>query len=523
MRDTVMADTRLNLGGALGIPHAGTGIAFSLAVAAAFLAFFWGRPINHDTAWYLIATREWLDGARLYRDIYEVNPPLNFYFTVPPVLLADLTDLAPSDAQYVVIAAAIFLSLTASWLLLPGDGKWGAGRRLFFLAGLALAMILPAINDTGQREQIMVILCTPWLVAGLPRPAPLTNGQRIGVGLAAGLGICLKPFFLLVPLFVTLWHVAARSPRPILSATNLAMGAVGIAYVGAALLLHPEYFRDVIPVARDVYGAIRVSDPWVRIFLVVAVAPYVLFGLLLPLSRAIPAGTGLFVAAALAGVGAYILQWNGFPYHTIPIAAFATMACAWVIARTPQVTPLVCAAAIGLAGTVLLGGMRGPYADPVPGQLASELDPAWAPDGVMVLSTEVTFGPPLAARLHARWTSRYPHSWLIPGALNGLARTDCNVHAETCQRLAALLDRSRGEYVEDIVRGKPDLLVVHKAGNFIDDPDFSWYEIMADAPGWEDAIADYRQVKSTPAFDIWLRCTDAAAAIALSCAATRTE
>ena len=39
----------------------------------------WGQTINHDTAWYLYATRAWLDGAQLYVDIVEVNPPLSFY------------------------------------------------------------------------------------------------------------------------------------------------------------------------------------------------------------------------------------------------------------------------------------------------------------------------------------------------------------------------------------------------------------------------------------------------------------
>ncbi|MEZ5870179.1 MAG: hypothetical protein R3D46_17950 [Defluviimonas denitrificans] len=38
-------------------------------------------------------TRDWLEGARLYVDIFEVNPPLNFYLTVPPLILSDLTGM----------------------------------------------------------------------------------------------------------------------------------------------------------------------------------------------------------------------------------------------------------------------------------------------------------------------------------------------------------------------------------------------------------------------------------------------
>ncbi|MGB5837322.1 MAG: hypothetical protein WBH14_09750, partial [Albidovulum sp.] len=40
------------------------GAGLSLLIAVGLLAALWGRMINHDTAWYLLATREWLDGAR---------------------------------------------------------------------------------------------------------------------------------------------------------------------------------------------------------------------------------------------------------------------------------------------------------------------------------------------------------------------------------------------------------------------------------------------------------------------------
>lgn len=50
---------------ARGLSRPALGAAIAALVAAALLLGFWGRPINHDTAWYLIATRDWLSGARL--------------------------------------------------------------------------------------------------------------------------------------------------------------------------------------------------------------------------------------------------------------------------------------------------------------------------------------------------------------------------------------------------------------------------------------------------------------------------
>ena len=57
----------------------------SLVFALLLLAFLWDRTINHDTAWYLISTRKWLEGARLYVDLYDVNPPLASYLTIPAI------------------------------------------------------------------------------------------------------------------------------------------------------------------------------------------------------------------------------------------------------------------------------------------------------------------------------------------------------------------------------------------------------------------------------------------------------
>ncbi len=381
-------------------------------------------------------------------------------------------------------------------------------------------MVVPALGNIAQREQIMVILAAPWLVMQLPREGAERPGVTAALAGMAALGICLKPFFLLIPAAVTLWQViVARSLRPVLAPANLVMGCVGLAYVGAALLCHPEYFRDVIPVAQDVYGSITFGDGVARFVLALNAAPFVLFGGLLLRRGAAPAGTGGFVAAALAGLGCYILQWNGFGYHMIPFAAFATMAAVWVICRAGRLAPVTLAAAIALVLGGGLAALRGTYSNPMAKGVLSALDPSWTPDGVITLSTHVPDGPPLAARLNTRWVSRYPHAWLVPGALNGRGAADCVAEPARCGRLGAILDRTRSDYISDIRAGKPDLLVVNNRSGYIDDPNFSWYRFMAEAPGWAEAFSDYRKIRSTPSHDIWLRCTGATGAIADACMA----
>ncbi|MGQ3393437.1 MAG: hypothetical protein ACT6S1_22400 [Blastomonas fulva] len=45
---------------------------------------------------YLVATGMWFDGAQLYRDIAENNPPLSFYLTATAVLMSRVIPIAPT-------------------------------------------------------------------------------------------------------------------------------------------------------------------------------------------------------------------------------------------------------------------------------------------------------------------------------------------------------------------------------------------------------------------------------------------
>ncbi len=69
-------------------------IAGSLLYATLYalgLARSFSKPLNHDAAWYLYGAGRVVQGAKLYRDIVDINPPLIFYFGCPAVLLARST------------------------------------------------------------------------------------------------------------------------------------------------------------------------------------------------------------------------------------------------------------------------------------------------------------------------------------------------------------------------------------------------------------------------------------------------
>ncbi|MEZ5870176.1 MAG: hypothetical protein R3D46_17935 [Defluviimonas denitrificans] len=165
-----------------------------------------------------------------------------------------------------------------------------------------------------------------------------------------------------------------------------------------------------------------------------------------------------------------------------------------------------------------MSACAGLYRNPQLDELSANLDPAWQADGVLVLSTEVTAGPPVALALGTSWAGRYPHLWPIPGALSALAATDCAAAPETCARLNAILTRVRQDIVTDIESHHPDLLIFDRGYGFIDDQSFTWDSFMAPAPDWQAILKDYRPARPSRHFDILLRCTGATGPLAQSCA-----
>ena len=62
-------------------------VAVAVFLASAYIQFT--SLINHDSAWFLYSVDAFFEGGRLYQDIFfEVNPPLAFYLTIPPVYVS---------------------------------------------------------------------------------------------------------------------------------------------------------------------------------------------------------------------------------------------------------------------------------------------------------------------------------------------------------------------------------------------------------------------------------------------------
>lgn len=479
--------------------HDVLGLALATAAGAATLLVFWGRAINHDTAWYLLATRKWLDGATLYRDIIEVNPPLNFYLTVPAVALADLLSIADADGQYIVLSLAICGALSACWPTLRDGLALDRGRAIAMMAALALAMVVPALGDAGQRDHLMVIFALPWILGEM---AGSPARRQMPLAFVAALGFCLKPYFILIPVAVTLWRIVTeRSVRPILSPSNLVLAGAGLAYGAFVAFVHPLYLGEIVPLANLVYGG-GYGTSLGRLFAAGQTA-LILTAITVALASTQPGRGALFAWVAVATMLGYFWQAKGFGYHLVPVYAFAFVQCALIAVRIADQTTRLAAVAV-MAALAAVGAGRGFYNDALATAVTAEARSTGSVGSMMTLTTQIDPGPAAAAKLGAAWVSRYPANWLVPGALEGLSKADCAAEPGVCARLNRALATTRSHNLDDIAAAQPDLIVFDRHPYFIDG-EFDWVAFLRQDSRAEDILAPYEPVLSTGRFDYWRR------------------
>jgi hypothetical protein len=214
--------------------------------------------INHDTAWYLEAGAQFLQGGELYRDIFvEVNPPLGFFLTLPPVVLSHVTGLFVVDLFIAYFYLLILVALVATWQLLGADTALSPVARRGMLILVALILTICPSDQFGEREHFLVTLALPYLllVALRAKGLPVPHETALAVGLVAGLGFALKPHFLLVPLALEAYRLASlRRLNGLLRAETLGLATTFAAYAAVVIWATPEYLTRIVPYALEVYN-----------------------------------------------------------------------------------------------------------------------------------------------------------------------------------------------------------------------------------------------------------------------------
>ncbi|KAB7613509.1 hypothetical protein F9L33_13035 [Amylibacter sp. SFDW26] len=423
--------------------------------------------LNHDTSWYLISTGWWLEGVRIYDEILELNPPLAYYLTVPPVYVSQVFNWNAVTVMKVYVLVIATISVLWAHFILTRNQLHSSAQVAALTIGASFALMIVPIHNFAQREHLMVLFAWPYVALSLSKPMHVDLPQKhiIAIGLFAALGFAIKPYFLAIPLCITMAHcVYARSLRPIASTLNVTVLVFCILYVLASLFLHPEYFNNIIPQTVLTYGAYEEG------FLIVirkgaSVISLMIFALLvaflLPSIKKSSFSASVCAAACLGGLGSYLIQSKGWGYQIIPFQSFAFIFLAWLtISLFEDIKTRLYGFLIGTASLALIlvpALKNGTYENPFYKQFAQHFSCPAGARSYQVFGSNVSPSFPLANFANATPANRAPGLWIFPGVIHQLE----NVTDDT-ERMAlnAAIEQSRKTVVDDFMRVHPQLIIV---------------------------------------------------------------
>lgn len=485
---------RTNLGGAL--DHVPSVV---VVVLTAILLCWLSGPLTPDVSGQILIAHAMRGGARLYLDIVEINPPLWFWLAMPLDWLAATLGVRAEAVTIVVTGVAVLAAIRACARLMPGPAS--VGRALFLSYVATILLVLPA-QQLEQREHLALIGAIPYLTLAAARRggAIVPPWLALLVGLAAALGFALKPHFLLVPILIELWLVAAlrRQWRP-LRAETLALAVTGLTYGVAILLVTPLFFTSTVrllfPIYQSVGGTLFemvnvVMAIWLLALACIIVQRVARRGTPVPLTTALVVGAAGFALA-------WLIQHKGWLYQGMPVTGCLAIALAAVLFETGRganafvrvLSPLL------LAVPMLFAFNEAETRIPPRYDLAPAFADLRPGDPIGLISTRgITTWPALVDR-GFRQSGRHFQFWMLDAV-------DQRPHDPAAR---ALLMRSVHETAFDYRCLPPRVIVFRRMTRdpanrrVANDP----YPLFARDPLFAAVLSHYRLWRTGPTYDAW--------------------
>ena len=442
---------------------------FALCLAAfATLICLRDIPITHDVVWQFWVARQLANGAALYRDIWEVNPPLWFWSALPIHHAAAWLHVPPLR---ILIAIMVGVGTLSALLIGYLSGQSSAVARLVtMLLAFWLTVITP-LYDFGQREQLALICTLPYaaLISRRSTGSAVPSALALLVGMLGAYGFALKHYFIVVPALLEFWLISQnRRQWRAIRLETLALIAAALAYGMAAFVFAPAFFTQAVPMVRTAYHGFESSwdmmflRPWIVIWACIA-AFFVTFGGAFG-RNAKPLVSTLLLVALGFGL-AYFLQRKGWMYHSIPVTGAAALALG-VRLTMPDMRRVI-PVTVGLfmlALPILLPVKVGPYFN----FFRWEIDPLLStlPKGsrIFMATGDPMWGWPTVEDHGLIWASRLPSYWMIP------AIAHAEVIGPNPAPLRALGEQVRDQAALEIMCSSPRMILFERRGNYIFQP-----------------------------------------------------
>ncbi len=282
--------------------------------------------IGHDQALHFEMARLLLHGNLPYVDMLDSNPPLIYYLDTIPAVGSQYFQIPPSLAFNLFVWLIALISLLATGHILFRRTHL---YHFFYLAPLLVALtVLSGFTgyEFGQREHLFVLLYTPFFFLRLYRRQgeSFHPGESILLGLMAGLGTCLKHYFVFVAAALEIfWLIQDRRYKLLFTPEVYAASLVALVYVLHFLFvpaaMREAYFSFIVPLYSYGYifwdaADIFILNAWGVDRLQILLALLLLAQLMPRRSSLLPPITVLTLAALVI----FDYQGKGWTYQAIP-------------------------------------------------------------------------------------------------------------------------------------------------------------------------------------------------------------
>lgn len=232
----------------------------AIIVAYAFAIFIqYNFILNCDSSWLILAARRLLRGGSYTRDFFETNPPMIIYLSIIPIAFEKLFSInIMLSAKICIFLLATFSLLICFYLVKRIFNAKDILLAILYMLGLVIAYLVLPFWSFGERDHLLLMFAMPYLLAVVCqlKKDNLNIYIKLIVGLLAGIGFSLKPFFLLTPILVELYFVFAT--KRLLSWVRvevITMLLLMMIYSVIVLIFQPDYLFVVIPYAlRNYYS-----------------------------------------------------------------------------------------------------------------------------------------------------------------------------------------------------------------------------------------------------------------------------
>ena len=465
-----------------------------------------------DTSWLITVCERLLSGERLYVDIYETNPPFSVWLYLPPVALAHMLGVAPEILVQLWAYLAAFAGLLLAGVVVH-RARFPEAPALFALmpAFLAMLVLFPG-NAFSEREHIGAALFLPLLVLMAWRartgivPVP-GYGLAALVGLAASVLLLVKPYYAVMVLAPALFvAIRQRSIRPMLAIEHWVIGIVCSLYLGAILVLHPEFVRDVYPVLADTYLKVRVYLPFIVIYGPIFCLLALLIWQLWPAGRS-PELAAVMTLAAAAALIPFVGQAKGWAYHAYPGILYAVFSLFCLLAlpaieRGAQARGRFLLAARPGWPVVFFAIMVSHVPFWITQKPSSEMiqtvSRATDRPTVAMIGADIATGHPFSRMIGGRWASAYACDWLGVLAL-GLSQEAKFIGDEAeAARYAGLVANYASKKNEEFRRLNPDIVIIAQNAQ-------GWTDLLIERHGFGELLSNYRLLAQDASVRVMLR------------------